>query len=78
MPNEPIRRDLFEAVQKGVDYRLGRLEEEVRALREQHETDMDELAKRDESRRQWTWQKVTGVVAAAGALAGLWVQALSR
>jgi predicted nucleic acid-binding Zn-ribbon protein len=80
MANEagPVRRDLFELYREGVEARISRLELEIRELREQHEKDMDELDRRDRERGQWSWTKFIGVLTAAAALAGLWVEAINR
>lgn len=83
--NEPIRQREFDLYKESTDRRLEWLERAFERLDQEHDTDMDGLAKAAEERRkakrgdrQWTFGQVVGVISALAALGTLWLAVIAR
>lgn len=85
---DDLRREIDQLRADHVD-RFKRVEADVKALEDEHDTDMDTLAtqrstelqkasERRQQHREWTWGQVIATVAAAAAVAGFWLQALGH
>lgn len=74
MTDEPVRRYEFGLYREDVNRRLGRLEDDVKRLDAEHETDMDNLAKQEREGR-WTWPKILAALAAAATVGGFYLEA---
>lgn len=76
--NSPVRRREFDLYRSANDRRLDLLENDVRRLAGEHDTDMDGLASAAEERRRWTWQQVVATIGSAALLGALALQAVGR
>jgi len=75
--NDVVRRREWEQYQRDMERRVSGLEGELKALRTEHDTDMENWEREQRERRRWTVGQIVAVAGATIALAALWLQALS-
>jgi ferric-dicitrate binding protein FerR (iron transport regulator) len=75
--NDVVRRGEWEQYQRDMERRVSSLEADIKALRTEHDEDMENWEKEQRERRRWTVGQIVAVAGAAIALAALWLQALS-
>ena len=74
MGDEPVRQREFDRYREAADRELARLRRE----QDEHELRHASEAAAIQHRREWTWQRVLGVITAAGVLVGLELQYVSH
>jgi ferric-dicitrate binding protein FerR (iron transport regulator) len=76
--NEPVRRYEFDLYRGEAERRISNLERDLRDLEDEHDTDMENLARERRESRRWTWQQVMAAIGAGGVVVGLFLQARGR
>lgn len=68
----------FDQFVKATDRELARLEHERRQHDLWHESEAVREAAAVQHRREWTWQRILGIISAAGVLVGLELQYIAH